>query len=47
MKSIAENIENVNFNLETTTGTGEILQDFPPLLEKKDHGKYINRRICD
>ena len=28
MKSIAENIENVNFNLETTTGTGEILQDF-------------------
>lgn len=28
MKSIAENIEIVNFNLETTTGTGEILQDF-------------------
>lgn len=28
MKSIAENIENVNFNLKTTTGTGEILQDF-------------------
>lgn len=28
MKSIAENIENVNFNLETTIGTGEILQDF-------------------
>ena len=28
MKSITENIENVNFNLEATVGTGEILRDF-------------------